>query len=183
MNEAGRNTEISTSVMPTIGANSTSMARIAASWPFMPCSILWAAPSTTTMASSTTMPIASTIANSVERLMVKPSAAIAANAPMMVTGTVVAGTSMARQSCRNSRMTASTRRPASISVMYTSRTDAETNVVVSNGVSYLIPAGNARASSAIFFSTAFSTSSALAPGDWNTPMPVAGCLLSEKIWL
>ncbi|MEY9504174.1 hypothetical protein ABIE87_003732 [Bradyrhizobium diazoefficiens] len=116
-NEAGRNTEISTSVMPTIGANSWSIALIAASWPFMPCSILWAAPSTTTMASSTTMPIASTIANSVDMLMVKPSAAIAAKAPMMVTGTVVAGTSMARQSCRNTRITTSTSRPASISVM------------------------------------------------------------------
>jgi hypothetical protein len=63
------------------------------------------------------MPIASTIANSVDRLMVKPSAAIAAKAPMMVTGTVVAGTSMARQSCRKIRMTTSTSRPASISVL------------------------------------------------------------------
>ena len=116
-NAAGRNTEINTSVMPTIGANSASIALIAASWPDMPCSILCAAPSTTTMASSTTMPIASTIANSVDRLMVKPSAAIAAKAPMMVTGTVVAGTSMARQSCRNTRITTSTRKPASIRVL------------------------------------------------------------------
>ena len=35
----------------------------------------------------------------------------------------------------------------------------------------------------IFFSTACWTSSALAPGDWNTPMPVAGLLLSENTWL
>ena len=116
-NAAGRNTEINTSVMPTIGANSASIALIAASWPDMPCSILCAAPSTTTMASSTTMPIASTIANSVDRLMVKPSAAIAANAPIIVTGTVVAGTSIARQSCRNTRITINTRRPASIRVL------------------------------------------------------------------
>ena len=116
-NAAGRNTEISTSVMPTIGANSASIALIAASWPDMPFSILCAAPSTTTMASSTTMPIASTIANRVERLTVKPSAAIAAKAPMIVTGTVVAGTSIARQSCRKIRITTSTSRPASISVL------------------------------------------------------------------
>src|SRR5262249_3353650 len=64
------------------------------------------------MASSTTMPIASTIANSVDRLIVNPSAAIAANAPMMVTGTVVMGTNMARQSCRNTMITISTRIPA-----------------------------------------------------------------------
>ena len=79
--------------------------------------MLCAAPSTTTMASSTTMPMASTMANRVDRLTVKPSAAIAANAPMMVTGTVVAGTSMARQSCRKTRITTSTSTPASISVL------------------------------------------------------------------
>ena len=56
-------------------------------------------------------------------------------------------------------------------------------MVVSNGVSYFMSWGNCAASAAIFFSTAFSTSSALAPGDWNTPMPVAGFLLSENIWL
>ena len=116
-NAAGRNTDISTSVMPMIGPNSCVHRAIAASWPLMPCSMLWAAPSTTTIASSTTMPIASTIANRVERLTVKPSAAIAAKAPMMVTGTVVAGTSIARQSCRKTRMTISTRIAASNSVL------------------------------------------------------------------
>ena len=42
---------------------------------------------------------------------------MAANAPMIVTGTVVAGTSTARQSWRNSRITTSTRTPASKSVL------------------------------------------------------------------
>ena len=93
------------------------MAALAASRPGMPFSMLCAAPSTTTIASSTTMPIASTIANRVEKLTVKPSAAMAAKAPMMVTGTVVAGTSMARQSCRKTRMTISTRIAASNSVL------------------------------------------------------------------
>ena len=59
--------------------------------------------STITMASSTTMPIASTRPKSVSMLMLKPSAAIAAKAPMIVTGTVVAGTSVARQSCRKTQ--------------------------------------------------------------------------------
>ena len=67
--------------------------------------------------------------------MVKPSAAMAAKAPMMVTGMVVAGTSMARQSCRKIRMTISTRTPASIRVMKTSLIEALTNFVVSNGTS------------------------------------------------
>ncbi len=93
------------------------MAAMAASCPLMPRSILWAAPSTTTMASSTTIPIESTMANSVEKFTLKPSAYIAAKAPMMVTGTVVAGTSMARQSCRKTRITISTRTAASMSVL------------------------------------------------------------------
>jgi hypothetical protein len=69
------------------------------------------------MASSTTMPIDSTMAKSVDRLMVKPSAAMAAKAPMTVMGTVVAGTSVARQSCKKTRITMRTRMPASISVL------------------------------------------------------------------
>jgi len=44
------------------------------------------------------MPMASTIANNVDRLTEKPSAAITAKAPIKVTGTVVAGTKVARQS-------------------------------------------------------------------------------------
>ncbi len=63
------------------------------------------------------MPIESTIANSVEKFTVKPIAHIMAKAPIMVTGTVVAGTSMARQSCRKTRITISTSTAASISVL------------------------------------------------------------------
>ena len=111
------NTDISTSVMPMIGPDSSFIALTAASWPDMPCSMWCATPSTMTIASSTTMPIASTIPNSVDRLTVNPSAAIAAKAPMIVTGTVVAGTSIARQSCRNTRITSSTRTPASNRVL------------------------------------------------------------------
>ena len=82
---------------------------------------MWcAAFSTMTIASSTTMPIASTKPKSVSRFTVKPTAAIPAKAPMIVTGTVVAGTSVARQSWRKSRITISTRIPASMSVRYTS---------------------------------------------------------------
>ena len=43
------------------------------------------------------MPIASTMPNRVDKLTLKPSAAMPAKAPMIVTGTVVAGTSVARK--------------------------------------------------------------------------------------
>ena len=69
------------------------------------------------MASSTTIPMASTIANNVDKFTVKPRAAMQAKAPMIVTGTVVAGTSMARQSCRKIMITIKTRMPASIRVL------------------------------------------------------------------
>ncbi len=135
MKAAGKNTDISTRVMPTIGPNSSRIAAIAASLGVSPSSICRAAPSTTTIASSTTMPIASTIANRVIRLIPKPSIARAAKAPMMVTGTVVAGTSTARQSCTNTMITISTRAAAMNRVWYTSQIEAETKVVVSNGMS------------------------------------------------
>jgi hypothetical protein len=131
---AGMNTAISTRVMPMMGPNRSRIAAMAASWADRPRSMCSDAPSTTTIASSTTMPIASTMANSVARLMVKPSAAMAAKAPTIVTGTVVAGTSIARQSCRNTRMTSSTSTAASTSVLYTSSIDVFTNPVVSNGM-------------------------------------------------
>ena len=111
-------------------------------------------------------PNGQTTANSVSRLIENPIAAIAANAPMIVTGTVVAGTSVARQSCRNTTITIKTRIPASNSVRYTSDTDSFTNVVVSNGIAYVRPSGNPGARVASRRFTPFAVSSALAPGSW-----------------
>ena len=116
-NADGKNTDMSTRVMPMIGPKSPRMALIAASFGGCPRSMYCVTPSTTTMASSTTMPMASTTAKSVSRLMLKPIIAMAANAPMIVTGTVVAGTSVARQFWRKIMMTSRTRMPASPSVL------------------------------------------------------------------
>ena len=98
--------------MPTTGPNNSSIARIAASWPDMPRSIYFDTPSTITIASSTTMPIASTMPKRVDKFTEKPSAAMPAKAPMMVTGTVVAGTSVARKFCKKTRITMRTSTPA-----------------------------------------------------------------------
>ena len=56
------------------------------------------------------------MAKRVNRLIENAMPAIAAKAPMIVTGTVVAGTRVARQSCRKIMMTNSTRMPASYKV-------------------------------------------------------------------
>ena len=54
-------------------------------------SIFECAASTTTIASSTTIPMASTSANRVSRLMVNPKSCIKKKVPMMATGTAIAG--------------------------------------------------------------------------------------------
>ena len=116
MNAGGKNTDINTRVMPMIGPNNSRMASMLACFGDCPRSTCCETPSTTTIASSTTIPMASTTAKSVSRLMLKPITAMAANAPMIVTGTVVAGTSVARQFCRKTMMTMRTSAPASKSV-------------------------------------------------------------------
>ena len=72
--------------------------------------------STTTMASSTTMPIASTSPNSERLLSEKPSIAMTANVPTSETGTATIGMIVALQFCRNTSTTMNTRMKASISV-------------------------------------------------------------------
>ena len=87
--------------------------------------------SSTTIASSTTMPIASTSPKSVRLLRVKPSSHITANVPMSETGTSIMGRIIARQSCRKNSTTMATSTMASRSVLNTSATDSVMNGVVS----------------------------------------------------
>ena len=87
--------------------------------------------SSTTMASSTTMPIARTRPKSVRLLRLKPIAAITANVPIKETGTSIMGRIIALQSWRKMRTTIPTRMTASLSVLKTSLTDSRMNGVVS----------------------------------------------------
>ncbi len=64
--------------------------------------------SSTTMASSTTMPIASTSPNRVSRLMEKPSRYMPAKVPMIDTGMAMTGMIIARTLCRNRKTTSTT---------------------------------------------------------------------------
>ncbi len=77
--------------------------------------------STTTIASSTTIPIASTIANRVSWLIEYPSACSPTRVPMRATGTTIVVMSVARRFCRKTSITMNTSAMASISVMMTSR--------------------------------------------------------------
>ncbi len=83
------------------------------------------------MASSTTIPMASTIPKRVRVLMVKPSKSIPANVPIIEIGTAIQGISVALQFCKKRYTTKNTRSTASKSVVTTDITEAFTKSVVS----------------------------------------------------
>ena len=85
--------------------------------------------STTTIASSTTMPIASTRPNSDSALMEKPNASISANVPTIDTGTAISGMMEARHVCRNTITTITTSASASSSVSTTALIESRTKTV------------------------------------------------------
>ena len=137
--------------------------------------------SMTTMASSTTNPVASVIPKSVRVLMEKPSNLIKAKVPISETGIVTAGMMVERQSSRNTKMTRMTRKMAVPRVETTSRMDSLTASVVSKATSYFMPGGKRlerRASSARHFRC---TSRALAVESWVTPMPDSIAAVVVKI--
>ena len=87
--------------------------------------------STTTIASSTTIPIASTNPKSEMLLMEYPNRAITAKVPMIATGTAMRGMSVARQLCKKTKTTIPTRMIASRRVLKTSAIDSLIKGVVS----------------------------------------------------
>ena len=87
--------------------------------------------STTTMASSTTMPMASTTASSEMVLAEKPITSRKAKVPTRATGTAIRGIRVARQLPRNRKTTRMTSTKASIRVWMTFSRLALTKSVVS----------------------------------------------------
>ena len=85
--------------------------------------------STTTIASSTTMPTASTSPNSVRLFSVKPNIAMKKNVPISDTGIATIGMIAARHVCRKMMMTSTTSTTASRIVSITALTDCRMNSV------------------------------------------------------
>ena len=129
MNAIGTNTATSTSAIAMIGPLTSSIALYVASRGDRPLSMLRSTFSTTTIASSTTMPIASTRPNSDSALIEKPNASITANVPTIETGTATSGMIEARQVCRNTITTMTTSASASSSVSITALIESRTNTV------------------------------------------------------
>ncbi len=111
------NTAASTRAMAMTAPPTSSMVLWAASPAESPSAMLRSTFSTTTMASSTTMPMASTSPNRVRLLSEKPKAAIAAKVPISDTGIAITGISAVRQLCRNTSTTITTRPIASNRVL------------------------------------------------------------------
>ena len=133
MKAIGTNTDSSTSVMAMIGPVICVIASFVASRGGMSgCSpITRSTFSTTTMASSTTMPIASTSASSETVLAEKPSASMPAKAPIRLTGIAMVGMMVARRLPRNRNTTTTTSANASTRVFSTSLTVSRTKSVLS----------------------------------------------------
>src|SRR5947207_15221250 len=97
MNAVGTNTAQSTRAVAIIGLVTSLMARLAASTGDKPNAMLRSTFSTTTIASSTTMQMASTRPNNDKLLMENPKASITAHVPTSDTGTAARGMIEARQ--------------------------------------------------------------------------------------
>src|SRR5699024_9495402 len=125
-NAVGMNTPASTSTIEIKAVPTSSIVLCTASRGFMPSSMFREASSTTTMASSTTIPMASTKPNSVRLLSEKPKRLIMVNVPINEIGIASIGMIDARNDCRKSTMTITTKIMASKIVLYTSSSDCST---------------------------------------------------------
>ena len=142
MKAIGTNTADSTTPMPISAPVIWSIDLRVASSGDRPSSLMMRSTfSTTTIASSTSRPIASTIANMVSMFTDMPSAASTPKVPSSTTGTAIVGIRVARKFCRNRYMTRNTRTIASIRVMTTPSIEMRTNGVVSNGSTAVRPCG------------------------------------------
>ena len=128
-NPIGAYTTASVIVMAMMGESSRREEASAASFLDMPSRRFRATFSTTTMASSTTIPMASTKPNNDSALSEKPSICIKAKVPTSDTGTATSGIIDARQVCRNSTTTNTTSSTASSRVFTTASIEPRTNTV------------------------------------------------------
>ncbi len=118
------------------GPDTSSMALTEASCGDSPSSIWRSTASTTTMASSTTKPMARIMPNKDSVLMEKPSIGKTMNVPINETGTAARGMRAGRHPCRKMYTTIMTRARDSNRVTTISRMPAVTASVVSNPMLY-----------------------------------------------
>src|SRR5260370_40086538 len=137
MKGTGQNTDSSTSVIAMMGPVISAIAFLVASGidSSGSSSMTRSTFSITTIASSTTMPIASTRARSDTVLAEYPMISMTANVPMIDTGTATSGISVVRSLPRNRKTTIATSTNAIASVRITSATVVVTKTVLSHDTS------------------------------------------------
>ena len=164
MNSSGMNTAtsdrlIDSTVKPTSRAPSS-----AASMRSMPASIWRAVFSSTTMASSTTKPVATVSAIRLRLFSEKPSRYITPKVPSSDTTVATAGMMVARTLRRNTLTTSTTSRIDIISVNSTSCSEARIELVRSDATCSLMSSGSCACSAGSSARTPSTVSMTLAPG-------------------
>src|ERR1700744_5658370 len=122
------------------------------------------------------MPIASTSANKVSKLMVKPKRFRKKKVPTIATGTAMAGIRVERRSWRKMNTTIDTRIKASIRVSTTLRIETSRNWLAVKIMFMETPGGKCRAAVARVFSHSLIMACALDPAAWNTAQTIEGLL-------
>ncbi len=143
MKLTGTNTAIITSVMDTIAPPNSCIASIdARRADVYPWSSLACTPSTTTIASSTTIAMASTRAHSVSKFKLNPIRDNTKKVPIKATGMAIVGINVERKSCKKIYTTINTRINASINVFKTSWIEANKKSLAFIEMLSFNPAGN-----------------------------------------
>ena len=141
-NAMGMNTAESTRAMPTSAPVICFMDLRVASFGESPSSVITRSTfSTTTMASSTSSPMASTIPNMVIVLMEKPQEASTPKVPSSTTGTAMVGIMVARKFWMKTNITRKTSTMASARVFTTSSMEIFTKGAVLYGKTTRMPVG------------------------------------------
>src|SRR5260221_14479054 len=118
------------------------------------------------IASSTTIPIASTKPNMVSVLIVNPKGIKKQKVPNIETGIASTGINVERQVCKNKKTTMATSPKVFSKVTTTSCIETFTTVTDSNGTLYSTSEGKVCLNLANWVYTPFAVSRALLPGAW-----------------
>ena len=165
-----------TSVIETMAPPNSLMASMeAARADLYPWSSFAWTPSTTTMASSTTIAMASTMAERVSKLILKPISFSTKNVAINATGIAIAGINVERKSCKKIYTTMNTRIKASIKVLITSWIEANKKSLALCAILIFRPVGNFSEYPSNSVSRSLMVWVALLPAIWNTIQLTALC--------
>ena len=179
MNSSGMNTATNDRLIDSTVKPTSRAPRSAASTRPMPASMWRVVFSSTTMASSTTKPVATVSAIKLRLLRLKFNRYITPKVPSSDTTVATAGIRVARALRKKSPTTSTTSTIEIINVISTSRSDARIELVLSEATSTLMSCGNWARNSGSSARTPSTVSMMLAPGSRVISTTMAGCPLKS----